>query len=489
MSEKSTDPLFLPQLPRVKASTELSNLRALFLQLMQQETSWKPDTFPGSQPVSFERKHLGAGSDGGKISLQTMGFYAAEKTDGMRYMLMILGSRGAYAVDRKFEFIRLPAMYFPRRGADGQPDAGDALLDDTILDGELVVDTRRKGTEEGTIEKVKELRYLCYDACAVGGICLMDKALPLRLMSLRRDVLAPRYDAQIAGHDFSLEPFGVDQKDFFSISHLPALFSHVKPGTHDSEHLYSYQDPLRKIEHGNDGVIFTPIMSPYQCGTCPAMLKWKPSNMNSIDFQLHTEWRRDGAKGGSLTPRFSILYATSGSLSDARYDWLTLDDEMHKRFVRDPKADQRIIECVYDPEHETIVSRALLPRPNSTASYAPANHQLEVTVLLVEEQVAKAHLHPAPPLITCPAHGHGGTLSVPFSRANCSLDPRVAPAQVYTDNDDTWDYPKLRKGGWKYERMREDKELPNDIRTVQSVEKSAQDGVQMDELLDAMRRR
>jgi hypothetical protein len=62
-------------------------------------------------------------------------------------------------------------------------------------------------------------------------------------------------------------------------------------------------------------------------------------------------------------------------------------------------------------------------------------------------------------------------------------------AQVYADNDDTWDYPKVRKGGWKYERMREDKELPNDIRTVQSVEKSAQDGVQMDELLDAMRRR
>ena len=47
----------------------------------------------------------------------------------------------------------------------------------------------------------------------------------------------------------------------------------------------------------------------------------------------------------------------------------------------------------------------------------------------------------------------------------------------------------MRKGGWKYERFREDKELPNDIRTVHSVEKSAQDAVEMDELLDAMKRR
>jgi len=252
MSEKSTDPLFLPKLPRVKASTELTNLRALFLQLMKQETTWKADTFPGSQPVSFERKHLGVGSGGpGAISLQTMGFYAAEKTDGMRYMLMVLGSRGAYAVDRKFEFIKLPSMSFPARGAGSGPDAGGALLDDTILDGELVVDTRRTGTEDGTIEKKKELRYLCYDACVVGGVCLMDKALPLRLMALRREVLGPRYAAEAAGYDFGAEPFGCDQKDFFSVAQLPDLFTHVKPVISSASCFYLFVSLMSYNLHHN----------------------------------------------------------------------------------------------------------------------------------------------------------------------------------------------------------------------------------------------
>lgn len=407
-SEKTTDPLFLPKHPRVKNPTELTNLRQLCLQLMKQEGQWNPENFPGSQPVSFERKHLGQSS---AVSLQTLSFYAAEKTDGMRYMLVILGSRGTYAVDRRWDFIRLPEMHFTTRAAGGQQPGGGAVLDDTILDGELVVDTRRRGTEEGTIEKEKILRYLCYDACVVGGRCLMEEALPLRLMALRRDVLAPRYAAEGAGRDFSSEPFAVDQKDFFSVVHLPHIFGHVKPGTHESDHLYAYQDPLRRVEHGNDGVIFTPIMAPYLCGTCASILKWKPSNMNSIDFQLRTEWRLEK---GRQTPRFSIAYAERGSLSAERYDWISFSEELHQRFVRDSKADQRIIECVFDPEHETI---------------------------------------------------------------------------TYPDSDDTWNSPVARKGGWKYERMREDKELPNDLRTVKAVEQSARDAVEMDELLESMRRR
>ena len=38
--------------------------------------------------------------------------------------------------------------------------------------------------------------------------------------------------------------------------------------------------------------------------------------------------------------------------------------------------------------------------------------------------------------------------------------------------DPTWDYPRVRLGGWKYERVREDKKLPNDIKTVESIKVS-----------------
>ena len=51
------------------------------------------------------------------------------------------------------------------------------------------------------------------------------------------------------------------------------LFQQVKPGGSGGEHLYAYQDQLRKVEHGNDGVIFTPILEPYVCGTRPSLLR------------------------------------------------------------------------------------------------------------------------------------------------------------------------------------------------------------------------
>ena len=52
--------------------------------------------------------------------------------------------------------------------------------------------------------------------------------------------------------------------------------------------------------------------------------------------------------------------------------------------------------------------------------------------------------------------------------------------------DPTWDSPVVRLGGWKYERVREDKKLPNDIRTVESIKVSVRDGVTQPELLQRL---
>jgi mRNA-capping enzyme len=41
-----------------------------------------------------------------------------------------------------------------------------------------------------------------------------------------------------------------------------------------------------KLEHENDGLIFTVDLCPYYPGTCEEILKWKPIELNSIDFKL-----------------------------------------------------------------------------------------------------------------------------------------------------------------------------------------------------------
>ena len=191
-------------------------------------------------------------------------------------------------------------------------------------------------------------------------------------------------------------------KDFFATQQLPHIFSHVDVGPPGSSILYAYNDPLRKLSHGNDGIIFTPARDPYRAYTCPSLLKWKPANMNSIDFRLQRKWRKG-------EPRFILLIAEQTILQP--YEWITFNDRDFERFSKDPHADKRIIECVYDPSWHTI-------------EYNPDDSK-----------------------------------------------------------EDTWDNPYHTKGGWRFERIREDKLHPNDISTVKSVEVSVRDGVTAPELL------
>lgn len=51
-----------------------------------------------------------------------------------------------------------------------------------------------------------------------------------------------------------------------------------------------FRDVLPNLEHGNDGLIFTCRTSPYTFGTDQKILKWKPSEENSVDFRLKLEF-------------------------------------------------------------------------------------------------------------------------------------------------------------------------------------------------------
>ena len=54
----------------------------------------------------------------------------------------------------------------------------------------------------------------------------------------------------------------------------------------DAKYLLSHFIDAKKLEHENDGLIFTVDECPYYPGTCNEILKWKPVELNSIDFKL-----------------------------------------------------------------------------------------------------------------------------------------------------------------------------------------------------------
>ncbi len=59
-------------------------------------------------------------------------------------------------------------------------------------------------------------------------------------------------------------------KDFYELKELRFLKDEVIP----------------RLEHENDGVIFTKDKWGYTPGKTEAILKWKPSHLNTIDFYV-----------------------------------------------------------------------------------------------------------------------------------------------------------------------------------------------------------
>jgi mRNA-capping enzyme len=87
--------------------------------------------------------------------------------------------------------------------------------------------------------------------------------------------------------------------------------------------------------HENDGVILTPVMKPYTIGTTNELLKWKPGNLNSVDFLLQVEENKP--RPGELKEKVGKLFV--GGL-DQPYAVVRATKK-----IRD--LHRRIVECVW----------------------------------------------------------------------------------------------------------------------------------------------
>jgi hypothetical protein len=59
-------------------------------------------------------------------------------------------------------------------------------------------------------------------------------------------------------------------KEMFHVWDAGAIFKHI----------------LDKLQHENDGLIFTIKAAPYYPGSCEHIFKWKPMHLNTIDFNV-----------------------------------------------------------------------------------------------------------------------------------------------------------------------------------------------------------
>lgn len=149
-------------------------------------------------------------------------------------------------------------LHFP------QPGRIEAHHNNTIVDGELVMDRDRETGKETP-------SFLVFDCLVMDGKSLMERSLEKRLGYFQQNIFVP-YKELIRAfpEEVPLMAFQVVMKDMQFSYGIEKMFLNVLPN----------------LKHGNDGLIFTCVSTPYKCGTDEHILKWKPVEENTVDFKL-----------------------------------------------------------------------------------------------------------------------------------------------------------------------------------------------------------
>ncbi|KFY31309.1 hypothetical protein V494_07972, partial [Pseudogymnoascus sp. VKM F-4513 (FW-928)] len=281
--------------------------------------------FPGAQPVSFSRKHIG--------ELMKQDYYVCEKSDGQRYLLYCTadpntGDEAHFLIDRRNDFWYISGLHFPLKD-----DATFASFHtNTLIDGELVIDSLPTGPRA---------TYLVFDCLTLDRKPLISRTLDKRLAYFKDGVFAPYAELL---RKFPEErphmPFEVQLKDMQLPYGLEMMFRAVLPG----------------LPHGNDGLIFTCRGAAYRYGTDPGILKWKPENENSVDFLMRLDFavvKDDGGGGGSYTDYDAVpvvnLFVWTGDRGEKWYGTLHLEEaEWEELKARGEPLDERVVECSMD---------------------------------------------------------------------------------------------------------------------------------------------
>lgn len=115
-------------------------------------------------------------------------------------------------------------------------------------------------------------RYLVYDIITYESEDFSKKSFENRLIAIKHYIIKPRHEAIQEGIlNKNLEPFSVRAKDFWDVTIAGALLG---------------PKFAQQLAHEPDGLIFQPKLEPYVGGRCDDILKWKPADQNSVDFQL-----------------------------------------------------------------------------------------------------------------------------------------------------------------------------------------------------------
>jgi len=272
--------------------------------------------FIGAMPLPLNRRSL--------QKVVSHRYYATEKTDGVRYLLFVVKARGkvnsngssdssgssgdiAVLMNRSKEIFELP-------GCDA---VGSWLKAGTVLDGELVLHRTQQTYPDqrtGKTHIINPQVFLAFDALAIpsnssnssnnnnnrgsggnapevpfGNISISVVAtLPFsqRKEKVKRccDVFSHSWEACMRNIT-TYTPADVTfiiRKNFYEKTQISKLVSNI----YSEEGGYVYREDSLRRHHKTDGIILQPD-TPYRIGNDEGLLKWKWTELQSIDLSVN----------------------------------------------------------------------------------------------------------------------------------------------------------------------------------------------------------
>ena len=300
--------------------------------------------FLGSQPVSFTKNDI-------TEKLLSQDYYVCEKTDGLRVLMFVImnpmtNKQNIFFIDRENNF------YLNEELNIILPFNSEVLHNGTLIDGELVMQK---------INKKFELRFLMFDLLMVNNKSIINKPTSSRLAHIGHDVLKPLNELKMKNAQlYSKFEFKFGMKKMEFSYNLVKIFKQIEAKT---------------IPHFSDGLIFTPINKKYQLFTKDdLLLKWKPSNENSIDFKMILRFENPldpdyskipiidlyvwkGGEDKSFAANPNTFYNSKDlkvlSKTYSRLDSLNMNEKLWKKLVNlNEPLNGRIIECYRNEKNQ-----------------------------------------------------------------------------------------------------------------------------------------
>jgi mRNA capping enzyme, catalytic domain/mRNA capping enzyme len=256
------------------------SVRLQVVSQMEMQTGVKKGSFPGSQPVTLRKSHMGLEKEADMANIRLEDYNVTDKADGLRCLMVVAKNGRIYMVDRS-----LNVYGTDRRMAD----ANIAEWAGTVLDGEWV-------TRDASDAPI--CRYYAFDIFnGQRGEDVSTRPFIVRgvEVAVSREAAMRQTVAALSNADYMVS--NIPKQNSLSI-HMKTFQTPVDPTdpTGIFKEAASVLDRLaRDAPYHTDGLIFTPNASPLvkNINTWDAQFKWKPASQNSVDFLVITEKEKD----------------------------------------------------------------------------------------------------------------------------------------------------------------------------------------------------